>query len=326
MSPHSSRFWDRNYGSSVRVILVASLAVLAACGGSNDAADTTIVGGQNTVIETTAETSDTVPPPTEDPPKSGEVDLVVGRAIVAEYYEVSDAELDQVVDNLTGFDDYEDYLTDLICNPYAIEATTAEGMRIHAEIRELSCPWVIPQRAEFQAADDTTQESTSLETVDDAIGISDGPGIVTIRPVLECWSTGDPPPSDAGAQPLPYPARDVVCSLGPTAGTSELFARGSAEVIDQQGWAVIVELRAEGKATWNDLAAQCYNVAPTCPSPEAGQRGQIAIVLNDVIVNAPAVNQTNFESEILITGDFTEAEATALAEALNNDAHPETDE
>ena len=119
------------------------------------------------------------------------------------------------------------------------------------------------------------------------------------------------------------PTRDgqPLC-VGPTQGTGEIFVRGSAELTGDSGWGVAVSLRSDGQGTWNNLANQCYNTTPTCPSTQPGVRGQIAIVLDSVIMSAPQVNQPNFTDSVAITGSFSRGEAEDLAAVLNRGAFP----
>ena len=119
-----------------------------------------------------------------------------------------------------------------------------------------------------------------------------------------------------GNELLPTRDGSVLC-VGPAQGPGEVFERGSAQATLEQGWGVAVDLRSDGQATWNNLANQCYNTTPTCPSTQPGLRGQLAIVLDGVIQSAPQVNQPNFTDSVAITGDFTEDEARSLAAVLN---------
>ncbi|HSL73514.1 MAG TPA: protein translocase subunit SecD [Ilumatobacteraceae bacterium] len=131
-----------------------------------------------------------------------------------------------------------------------------------------------------------------------------------------------PAPIGTGADLLPSRDGGVLC-VGPAQGTGEVFERGSAEATLDQGWGVAVNLRGgEGQAVWNNLANQCFNAFPTCPSTQPGLRGQLAIVLDGVIQSAPQVNQPNFTDSVAITGNFTEDEARSLAGVLNRGAFP----
>lgn len=129
------------------------------------------------------------------------------------------------------------------------------------------------------------------------------------------------PATVPGAELLPTRDGSVLC-VGPAQGTGEVFEKGSAQLTGDQGWGVAVDLRGDGQATWNNLASQCYNAAPTCPSTQPGVRGQIAIVLDSIVQSAPQVNQPNFTDSVAITGDFSRDEASDLANVLNRGAFP----
>mgnify|MGYP001818815998 FL=1 len=124
-----------------------------------------------------------------------------------------------------------------------------------------------------------------------------------------------------GAELLPTRDGGVLC-VGPAQGTGEVFERVSASLTLEAGFGVAVDLRSDGQATWNNLASQCYNTAPTCPSTQPGVRGQIAIVLDSVVQSSPQVNQPNFTDAVAITGSFSRDEAEALVAVLNRGAFP----
>ncbi len=135
----------------------------------------------------------------------------------------------------------------------------------------------------------------------------------TVLPAVVPTQTADPtaeifPTRDGGAE-----------CLGPVQGTGEVFVRGSAQpTLDaSQGWGVAVDLRGgDGTDTWNNLASQCYNRVPTCPTQ------RLAIVLDSVVQSAPSVNEPNFSDSVSITGSFTQSEAEELAAVLNRGAFP----
>jgi preprotein translocase subunit SecD len=133
-----------------------------------------------------------------------------------------------------------------------------------------------------------------------------------------------PPVDTTGQTVLPNADGTELCVLGPPAGTGEVFERKSASVgIDTQtgGWLVSVDLRGDGQAAWNAIAAECFSGAPTCPSSGLGN-GRLAIVLDDVIQSAPTVQQPSFDQTVQISGSFTESEARDLAQTLNRGAFP----
>ena len=128
-------------------------------------------------------------------------------------------------------------------------------------------------------------------------------------------------PSQNGAELLQTRDGSSVC-VGAAQGTGEVFSRGSAKLTADNGWGVAVNLRGDGQATWNNLASQCYNAEPTCPSTVPGVRGQIAIALDSVVQSSPQVNQPNFTDSVAITGSFSKGEAQDLAAVLNRGAFP----
>ena len=111
--------------------------------------------------------------------------------------------------------------------------------------------------------------------------------------------------------------------LGPTGESGgQLFARGSASAVldPAQGWIVRVDLTPEGRGTFNQLATACFTQQQNCPL------GQLAIVLDDIVQSAPAVQQANFESTVTISGEgasaFAESQARSLARVLDRGAFP----
>lgn len=161
----------------------------------------------------------------------------------------------------------------------------------------------------------------------DAVDVS---GVVELRPVLNFSDCPLPNPDDdevtvpagvPGAELLPSRDGSVVC-VGPAQGTGEVFSRGSAQTVSQAGWAVSVDLRGDGRNVWNNLANQCYNGFPTCPSTQPGVRGQLAIVLDSVVQSAPQVNEPVFDGAVSISGSFAKSEADSLARVLNRGAFP----
>ena len=105
---------------------------------------------------------------------------------------------------------------------------------------------------------------------------------------------------------------------GPSQADGQVFANDAAAQINNGSWVVAVGLRggANGEDKWNLLAAQCFQKAATCPT------GQIAIVLDGVVISAPVVQTANFSGSVQISGEFKEAEAKDLAKILEFGAVP----
>ena len=110
----------------------------------------------------------------------------------------------------------------------------------------------------------------------------------------------------------------LVYFTGPSQADGQVFANDAAAQINSGSWVVAVGLRggATGEDKWNALAAQCFQKAATCPT------GQIAIVLDGVVISAPVVQTANFSGSVQISGDFNEAEAKDLAKILEFGAVP----
>ncbi len=107
--------------------------------------------------------------------------------------------------------------------------------------------------------------------------------------------------------------------LGPSGGSGEVFKNNAKAEISSGNWVVVVGLRggAAGTSIWNVLAAQCYDRGTQCPT------GQLAIVLDGVVISAPTVQERQFTSgEVQITGSFAEKEAKELAKVLQFGAVP----
>ena len=106
--------------------------------------------------------------------------------------------------------------------------------------------------------------------------------------------------------------------LGPAKLTGDGLK--SAEVAFQQdGWGVDLELKSgeTGLDKFNELAAECYAGADTCPTR------QLAIVMDGVVESAPTVNQPSFnDGRVRISGSFTEAKANDLQLVLKYGALP----
>lgn len=69
---------------------------------------------------------------------------------------------------------------------------------------------------------------------------------------------------------------------------------------------------ADGIGRFNVVAAECANHTVSCPT------GQLAIVIDGELVSAPSMLTDRFErDQIRISGDFDEAEATALAARID---------
>jgi len=147
------------------------------------------------------------------------------------------------------------------------------------------------------------------------------------RPVLQAL-----PPGDEGSElsTEDEPEEEVVLAqvddegnevgrfrLGPAEATGDILRGASAQLFELGQWQVAVEVRGGRIDEFNAIAAECFNGAATCPSR------QLAIVLDERVVSAPAINAPAFDADgISITGQFTEREAKDLALVLKYGALP----
>jgi len=105
--------------------------------------------------------------------------------------------------------------------------------------------------------------------------------------------------------------------LGPTEATGDILRGANAELFDLGQWQVAVQVRGARIDEFNAIAQTCFSGGPTCPSR------QLAIVLDERVVSAPAINAPSFDPDrVSITGQFTEREAKDLALVLKYGALP----
>jgi preprotein translocase subunit SecD len=139
------------------------------------------------------------------------------------------------------------------------------------------------------------------------------PGALDARPVLASGPEQDCRGGDADQLlDRPHGGGSSCYTLGP-APAEEITLESATSGLDQSGeqWQVSPVFTAEGIEVFNELAATCFAREPECPT------GRLAIVVGDEVVSAPTLQQASFErDQIVITGNFTQEDAEALAEAL----------
>jgi len=112
--------------------------------------------------------------------------------------------------------------------------------------------------------------------------------------------------------------------LGPVLLDGTAVESSAPELQPNSQWIVSLVLAdgPEGIERFNQVAAECYAAAPTCPDLGAG-RGQLAIVVDGVVLSAPTIQQPSFErDQIQVSGSFDEQGASVLAAALNAGVTP----
>ncbi len=163
----------------------------------------------------------------------------------------------------------------------------------------------------------------SVEPLDEALVRQSlvGLGRVEFRPVLErldlqAIAPGEPDAVAAAAEAVLADVDGGVLRLGPTRLTGAAIEGASVRPDASGQWSVnpVLLAGAKGIDAFNDVAAECYDGNDACPALELGDRGQLAVVLDGVVLLAPTINVPRFErDEIQITGDFSETDARALA-------------
>lgn len=108
---------------------------------------------------------------------------------------------------------------------------------------------------------------------------------------------------------------DAIYSLAPVELDGSAFESARATQAAGSGeWVVnpVLKQGTDGIDAFNAAAARCFAKDTTCPT------GQLAIVVDGVVISAPTIQTTSFEADqIQISGNFTEASATALAAGID---------
>jgi hypothetical protein len=137
--------------------------------------------------------------------------------------------------------------------------------------------------------------------------------VMALQPVLGCADeTGLPDPLPADAEVLSG-ATVGECALGPSTLAGSPFI--DAVVIPTLDLQISVTIDPESLDEFNALAEACFDAAPTCPSRH------LAVVAGSDIVTAPLVNTPSLPEQFVITGDFSEDEAEALATLIAGDSY-----
>lgn len=171
------------------------------------------------------------------------------------------------------------------------------------------------ERWTFTPGSSTTIASTSPVTSAPPVGPS--PVSFELRPVVSCFpfdGEGPAPDESIGQTVLPDPVAGTWCIVGAAIGPGPVLGAPITVSLDPatDTWVVSPSVLLDGRAAWDQLTEQCFQRVEPCAS------GQIAIVLDGSIVSAPTVLQPTLP-EVQISGDFTEAEAHDLADAIDAD-------
>ena len=140
---------------------------------------------------------------------------------------------------------------------------------------------------------------------------------------LPCGKTGDQASVTPDEQPVvalddqnkdgTFDSCDV---LGPVALSGEAVSNAQA-AIPQGAWVVELQLKDSGLDGFNALSSRCFNKDTSCPG------GRTAIVLDGDVQSNPAPQTPTFQNtQIEISGSFSESQANDLALVLNYGALP----
>ena len=126
-----------------------------------------------------------------------------------------------------------------------------------------------------------------------------------------------PPEENDPAKQVVLPERDSEGNvtarylLGPAEVRGQAISDSQAQVDTTSGaWTVTFDLTGDGTRDWNAMAAK------------VGRGNRIAIDLDGVVRSAPSLEQTEFQGNGQITGNFTEREAKDLALVLRYGSLP----
>jgi preprotein translocase subunit SecD len=162
----------------------------------------------------------------------------------------------------------------------------------------------------------TTGSTESTESTEPSGGDTSDPdrGSVDLDDVLfaPVLNVASAPCDDPSGDLVPDHAGESCYELGPERLDAEVVDSADAELDAAGRWNVALVLTEDGIDSFNGLAALC-----SPPAPDACPTGQIAILLDGEVLSAPVVQEPSFERDaIVISGEFTEDEATHIATTL----------
>ncbi|MCU1496634.1 MAG: secD, partial [Acidimicrobiales bacterium] len=129
-------------------------------------------------------------------------------------------------------------------------------------------------------------------------------------------------PAVPGSVRVPSDDGSAIYTLGPLGFSGDALSNATA-ALDQEGWAVKVNVKGSQQAKANQAFNQCFSGGAGCPAQTQEGKGAIAIVLDGVVLSAPAVQAADLASDTFtITGDFDEGEAKDLALVLRYGSLP----
>ena len=150
------------------------------------------------------------------------------------------------------------------------------------------------------------------------------PTSITFHPVLEIvacdggalpGATTETTEAEATASTVPAADGELCYVLGPKGGDGT-DVRDAKVYADGVG--IEVAVREDSVEALNELFDACFEAADTCPPSSSEGKGYVAIVVDGRVVSTPAIDAADLASTpFVITGDFDQAQATNIANAIN---------
>jgi preprotein translocase subunit SecD len=183
--------------------------------------------------------------------------------------------------------------------------------------------------ADVQPTDDVIEVRVPAEGASVVrAGFEDQP-VVGFHPVRQLWPSGSEAPPEIPSDHTALEQVEGRDGLDYLVGSAAVTATGveSASVIDEPGEpvAVLLVLRdgPDGIDAFNDMAAECFVGAASCPSLSEVGRGLVAIVVDGTAVSAPSINVAEFERDQIQISGLEDDEARRLATALTAGPPPD---
>jgi preprotein translocase subunit SecD len=154
------------------------------------------------------------------------------------------------------------------------------------------------------ATGSTQTYETQLQALDCSTKNTGGSNDDPKKPLVACSKAGD-------VKYLLGPAEVVGTDVSAASSSPEVNSQGN---VTGTGWQVNLSFTGDGSKKFGDVTTRLAALT--------GTRNQFAIVLDGLVVSAPGTRQAITGGQAQITGSFTEADATTLANQLKFGALP----
>jgi len=212
-----------------------------------------------------------------------------------------------------------------------LEAQDTADVEVDADVTARTLE-VLRRRVDaFGVAEPTLQVSGDRRIIVELPGVADPDEAVevigrtarlTFHSVIASYPEGSAPEEEASLVLPGDPGEELV--LGPVAVSGEQVA-GAGGIFDAQGsaqWVVTIDFRSDGARAWTDLTSE------SACAPLGDPSRRVAIVLDSMVISSPGVAPSVScgvgitGGSTIITGGFTEEEATELALLIRAGALP----